>query len=158
MATTTPSTIIDTVETLIEGLTPEGGTSVGINSTFRMVADDIYEGYESNWSDRQFRIFGFENVVVDQMYGTTAQVDYISDLDIVIDHVIGKREASLKRRAEDVHQIIDQLQRYPAFTGFSGVSMIRHTGTEVDEAADHTFWRTTISFEIHYALTSNYGG
>lgn len=155
---TTPTAIIDAIEGLIEGLTPKGGTTVGIESAYSMVADDMPEMYEQSWSDRQFRISGFENIAVDEMYGTTAQVDYRSNLDIIIDHVIGPREASLKRRVEDVHQIIDQLQRYPCFTGLAGVSMIRLANTTVDEASDHVFWRTSIGFEIHYALASNYGG
>lgn len=155
----TPTSIIAGIITAIEALTPKGGTTVGIESAYKHTADDMPEGAETSWADRQFRISPLIPRAVDRMYGTLATVDYEGALDIEISHVIGPWQASAKRCAEDIHQIIDQMQRLGTFTALAGVSQIR-----LDEPPDQSmtteedFWITRLRFRVNYSLTADYGG
>lgn len=158
MATTTPTAIVAGLISTIEALTPKGGTSVGIESAYKHTADDMPEGAEETWADRQFRITTFIPQAVDTVFGRTALVDYQALFEVEVSHVIGPWQASVKRMSEDVHQLIDQLQRYVTFTAFTGVSQIRLMETDQTITAEEDFWITRLRFRIHYALASNYGG
>uniref|UniRef100_A0A6H1ZE51 Tail protein n=1 Tax=viral metagenome TaxID=1070528 RepID=A0A6H1ZE51_9ZZZZ len=155
---TTPTAIIAGLITAIEALTPKGGTSAGIESAYKHTADDMPEGAEETWADRQFRITTFLPRAVDTVYGRVAIVDYEALVEIEISHVIGPWQASVKRMSEDVHQLIDQLQRLGCFTAFAGVSQIRLTETDQSITTEEDFWTTRLRFRVNYALAANYGG
>jgi len=166
MADTTPSAITGALKTLIEALTPKGGTSRGVESVYKHLSDH-YSGWDDRPEsdmDRQFRLLG----IVPQeetSFGGVSITDEAGIFRLEIGHVCGQFQADRDRRDEDLMQLARQVQLAISDLTFrtatsNAVSRIWHVGTDQPEEHGETgnFWVSLMEFEINYSIAWNYGG
>jgi len=161
MNNTTPSAICDSIETLIAGLTPSGGTDVGGKDAFAKIDEVDYnedpEELATSELDRQFMIHG---VVPDSIVtpGQTAHNTSLATVEIAIGHMVGDYEASRDRRDKDLQQIIAQVIR--SENRPEGVLLIKTEGraSGPDLVKQGTYWWTVLAFLVEYFTDPDYGG
>jgi hypothetical protein len=159
MNNTTPSAVCSALETLLTGLTPAGGTTVGNKSTYSMIEDtDYIEDPDTTPEaelDRQIAIHGLEiDSVLNPSIATHNQI--VAMMDVCIGHQLADYRDARDRRDKDVLQIASQLIREENRpTGvllidfLSGTTAIVHNGL---------YWWTILNFRIQYYALSTYGG
>lgn len=160
MNNTTPDAIYTAIETLIDGLTPSGGTTVGENTAYAVIEDTDYNEdptlLDEVEIDRQYMLHGLflDEVVV---HAQTTHNQLKDELVLAIGHQMADFRDSRDRRDKDLRQIQAQLIRIenrPA-----GVLLIKFkAGDKPRVIRQGTYWWTVLRFECQYYIDPDYGG
>ena len=159
MNNTTPDAIFASYETLIAGLTPSGGTTVGIKSAYAVIDDDGYKGDPEDLAeselDRQFMFEDLEPMELD-LEGMSTSNTLKSLLTMVIGHQCGHFTNSRDRMGKDKQQLIAQMIRIENLA--TGVHRVYFDGSETTRIREGTYFWTTLRFGVVHVADADYGG
>jgi hypothetical protein len=156
---TTPDAIFTAYEAVIVGLTPSGGTSVGIKDDYAVIDDDGFdgdpEGLAESELDRQFMFLDLEPQELNLEGMSTSNV-ITSLLTMVIGHQCGHYTNSRDRMARDKQQLIAQMIHLDNLA--TGVHDVTFEGSDTTRIREGTYFWTILRFGVVHAAAANYGG
>lgn len=151
MAYTTINALRDDLEGVIEGLNPSGET-LGVDEYLRTGDHWSWDDRAATKADRAYTV-GPVNPETPTMFGAVDEIDYQGSVDVVVGHVIpNNRRDGEMRRDTDLTQIMQALEKKANFP--SGCSLVRHVTTDTVEQTEGKYWKSTMTFEVHFALAA----